>query len=306
MKFNTVSRSLIVALLGSALVITPALVFAQDSESHTSHTVTPVSSAVDVQIRNDGKVAVHGAKVTGISGTTITAQTVWGSTTLAWTVNTNSSTKFLRRSDSGSSVAEISVGDYLDFNGTLDTTQAGLVVNASMVRDASIQKMNASFSGTVQSIATSTNSFALLTHNRGVVTVTTTSSTTITKGGATGFSAIMVGDKLTAFGLYDNNAHTLAASKIAVSVSEILQKHTFEGKLQSAIGTTSLPTAFALIIGNTVYTVNVALNTPILGKTWATINLGSFQAGDNVRVYGSVEANNLTTIDAVVVRDASR
>jgi molybdopterin-binding protein len=142
-------------------------------------------------------------------------------------------------------------------------------------------------------------------------TVTTGSSTEfLFKGGKDATPAtVTVGDSINFNGALNGNGLTVAAKTVRDNSKEkqaILEKHTFEGKLNSAVGTTSLPTSFALTIGNSNFTVNVPVNTPILSKNWASVNLGSFQAGDTVRVYGSAEASNTSVIDAVVVRDATR
>jgi hypothetical protein len=82
--------------------------------------------------------------------------------------------------------------------------------------------------------------------------------------------------------------------------------HVFEGKLQSAIGTTSLPTSFSLLVDSVVHTVNVPANALILAKNWTATNLSVFQSGDTVRVFGSLQNSTSTVIDALVVRNASR
>jgi hypothetical protein len=214
--------------LAGALVIAPMAVFANNDKSDLDRGgVRSVGSELSIQINDNGKALVRGAKVTGVSGTTITAATMLGSTTLTWSVVTNGSTTFVDKGGRNVGLAGVTVGDILSFNGSLDATAASLTVNATSVKD------------------------------------------------------------------WSKN-------------TKILEKHVFEGKLQSTIGTTTLPATFGLAVGGTNYTVNVAVNTPILAKNWATTNLGTFISGDIVRVYGAVEAANLTTIDAVVVRDSSR
>jgi len=142
-------------------------------------------------------------------------------------------------------------------------------------------------------------------------TVTTASSTNfLYHGGKSSTSGVIaVNDNVNFSGTLNGNGLTVAANTVRDNSKEksaILDQHTFEGKLNAAIGTTSLPTSFSLKIGNTNFTVNVPVNTPILNKNWASINLGSFVAGDTVRVYGSAEASSTNILDAVVVRDATR
>jgi len=190
----------------------------------------------------------------------------------------------------------------------LDMTASQLTVNVTSVKDWSVQKMNDSFSGTVSAVNAGAGSFTLVTSSRGTVNVIVASSTTITKGGtAIPFSTINVGDKISkATGLYDLVSKNVNATSVVVYVDQgLLDKRTFEGKLQSIAGTTA-PTTLSLEVGSTTaYTVNVPAGISILGKTWLVLPLSSFKVGDTVRVYGAVELNNNSTIDATIVRDAS-
>jgi hypothetical protein len=87
-----------------------------------------------------------------------------------WNVVTDPSTSIIRRYGGSSLLSEISVGDYISFNGPLDTTKATATVNAKTVKDWSIQKRHADFSGSITSVATSTSSFVLQTKERGALT----------------------------------------------------------------------------------------------------------------------------------------
>jgi hypothetical protein len=120
---------------------------------------------------------------------------------------------------------------------------------------------------------------------------------------------LAVGDIVNLNGMLGSSGGLTLSAKVIRDLSKekvMIEKHTFEGKLQAAIGTTSLPTSFGLVSGNTTYTVNVPVGTPILAKNWASTNLGTFQANDTVRVYGSLNGSSTSMIDAVVVRDATR
>ncbi len=98
-------------------------------------------STLEVHISNKGKVNVQGAKVTSISGNTINASTSWGSVGLSWAVNVLSDTRLVRRFGGTATISEISVGDFIGFQGNLVTTSASpIVVNATKVKDWSIQK----------------------------------------------------------------------------------------------------------------------------------------------------------------------
>ena len=106
-------------------------------------------STFEVHISNKGKVNVQGAKVTAISGNTINASTSWNLVSLNWAVNVLPETRFIRRFGSKSALTEVSVGDIIGFQGNLvNTATSPIAVNATIIKDWSIQKKNASFSKT--------------------------------------------------------------------------------------------------------------------------------------------------------------
>ncbi len=222
---STAGKSVIIAAVAGSLVFAP-LAFAKDNDDKRQNlSIKPVhKSGLEVQIGESGRVLVRGATVTGVSGNTITATTVWGSASVTWTVNA-SNAQFVDRGGRNAGLADISVGDTVSFNGSLNTSASAFSVNATTVKNWSKDR-------------------------------------------------------------------------------KVLERHTFEGKLQS-IASTTLPTNFVLKVGDTNFTVNVAVGTPILKNNWSNTTLAQFAVGNTVRVYGSVQASSTTTIDAVVVRNAS-
>ena len=280
----------------------------------TTQSIQPTSpqaagSTLEVHIGNDGKVAVRGAKVTAISGSSISTSATFGAMTMNWVVNTNSSTEFLRRYGGKTTIAEIQVGDFVSFSGMLDTTQSIPTVNAVTIKDWSIQMAHTSFSGTVASIDPNVMTFVLQNPNHANISVTVSSSTVIKRGDVTiGFADIKVADKITKTeGWYNNLTRILKAEKVEVYVNKaLLNKRTFEGTLKSVSASTTLPTSFMLTLGSIDFTVDVPSGISILNKDWLQTPLSTFVVGDKVRVYGAVEANNTSVVDASVVRDASR
>jgi len=137
--------------------------------------ITPIALAKEktdrvlVHIGQNGKVEVHGAIVTGVSGSVITATTEWGSAKLTWTVDTASSTTFKDKSGrkGGKSkrqavgAADVVVGNTIDFNGALDSSSTGLHVDARVVHNKSLKAAPALgakgvFQGIIESIASTT------------------------------------------------------------------------------------------------------------------------------------------------------
>ncbi len=276
-----------------------------------------VGSTLEIHVSNNGNVLVRGAKVTGVSGTTVNASTMWGSATLNWTVNTDTNTQFIRRFGGQSSVSEISVGDFISFKGMVVTTASAFTVNAQILKDWSVQKQNATFNGTVQSVGT--NQFVLASRERGNITVNVSGTTAIKKGDATAvFADITVSANVTVSGVWDTQASTLAADRVLIRVPKPANsdnsenKMTIEGTVQSMTTSTTPGTVGTMIltVGNNEntqhaavnYTVTISSDTSILNNLWLKLAIGNIKVGDRVRVYGAVTGTN---VNATVVRDTS-
>lgn len=100
--------------------------------------VKSVGSKLEVSIADSGRVIVRGAEVTSVSDDTIRAETEWGSTALAWTINTDANTDFVTKSGSGSELRDIAVGQYVSFSGVIDGSGSALTVDADAVKNWSL------------------------------------------------------------------------------------------------------------------------------------------------------------------------
>ena len=131
------------------------------SQDHKSEAAL-VGSSLEVNINGDGGVLVRGAKVTAVSSSTISATTAWGSNVLSWTVNVDGSTELVpRKGENKITLSDIMVDHIISFKGDLVTTGSGLVVNAKVVKDWSIEKKEKPeqakvFEGTLKSVASTT------------------------------------------------------------------------------------------------------------------------------------------------------
>lgn len=253
-----------------------------------------------INVQENGHVLVRGAKVTGISGDTITASLNWGVLTGSMQVKTDSSTHFVQRNGGNGSLASIEVGHSISFQGTLDTTSTAPRVHASVVRNWSLQKIHISPFGIIQSINSSAKTFVLKTQDRGTPTVNVLSTTKILKTKATSsFDALAVGMRVGVKGVWDRTANTIDAEQIKIHMED--QKVLPNGKVK-AIATSSA-SSFTAEFGGKDYKVNIAVDTAVINKMWIKIPLTSFQVGDRIRVYGVVDGDE---IDATVVRNISR
>ena len=221
---NLVQKFGIVATSGAvltALAFAPVITLADnDNDKNKGDDNRRASQRVEVAIADSGNVLVRGAKVTAISGSTITAVTTAGASTLTWTVTTDGSTSFVTSTGSGSSLAQISVGDTISFAGALSGT--GLSVKATAVKDWTLGANERSIVGTVQSV-NSANSSLTITNgkdngndNKKVTTIQFTGSTVISGTGTT-FGSIVAGDKVKATGTVNADGTILTATSVTVS-----------------------------------------------------------------------------------------
>jgi len=221
-KFGAGLTSVAVA---SALAFLPIIASANEGNSKGKDRLA-AAQRVEVAINASGNVLVRGAKVTGISGSTLTVTTTAGASTLSWAVTTDSSTVFVTSAGSGSSLAQISVGDTVSFAGAL--TGTGLSVKASAVKDWTLGANQRSISGTVQSVNSASTSLILVGGNgkdndndkddKTRATIQFTGSTVIMLNGATTtFASIQTGDKVKATGTMNEGGTVLTATSVTVT-----------------------------------------------------------------------------------------
>ena len=113
-------------------------------------------------------VWLTGAKITAISGTStpnLINVTVFGQN---YKIQTATDTNIVRQywGKSAMDLSEFSVGDIINVYGTLDATDYFLV-HAKTIRNISIQKLHAVFTGKILSIASSTNTLPLKPKKKG-------------------------------------------------------------------------------------------------------------------------------------------
>lgn len=139
------------------------------------------------------------------SGTTFTVTKEGKS----YSVLTDSNTKFRRRFWGTATFNEMQIGDTLNVAGKW-TDEAKTTVQATLVRDVSIQKRQGVFFGTVQTV--NSKGFVMQTVNRDNQTVTVGSSTNYEnrKGEAIKFSDIKTGDRIRVRGLWNRQLNTIA------------------------------------------------------------------------------------------------
>lgn len=273
-------------------------------DKHEDKKATP-SPRASVAIDSKGSVHLTDAKVTAVSGNTVSVLTTWGTMTMPWTVQVDSSTN-ISHSGSVFTLASVMMGDTVSVQGTLTSTSP-FTVQAKTFTDPKMQNVKRSpFFGKVTAIATSTQSFVVATDTNGTQTVFVSAATQITKEGVVvaTLANLQVGDQVSVGGLWNQVQSTIQAERVKIFLNPQIKQTTFAGTLLSVASTTA-PTQIVIIAsGNGSAHENVVVNadTSILDRNWAKTTLASFATNDKIRVYGAAEG---ATITATVIRNVS-
>lgn len=278
----------------SAFLLAPALALAAPSEIH---------------INQDGKITAKNVVVMQKSenGTTLFSRVAWGDIFLRMTVLTTpngSAAKIIKNNGGAATYADVQVGDILSVEGTLSPNADSLLINATNIKDLSLNKEPKTFSGVVKSVDYS-GSFVLPDKKLGPVKVLVDSNTTVTKGVRTiALGEVAAGDKiLSTAGTYDFELKTLMATTVTVYQNKaVFNPKNFEGSLKSISGMT-LPVTAVVTVGKSDYTVYFADTAKVMSKNRTATTLQRFTAGDKVRFYGAIRQTNLFEIDADSIRN---
>ncbi len=282
-------KKILVTLLIS-LILAPIPTFALSSEIH---------------VTKDGKASVSSAKVMQQAGNTFFARLYWGDTFIRFTIKTNSSTKFLRATGEATTIAEIKDGDLLDVSGELQSQSDTLTINASSVKNSSVEKEQAVLSGTVTALDTSLRQFTLNNKERGLVIVKTATSTQFIKGNRSlDLEHIRIGDRIIKVsGDYDIPSKTLVATLVTTYVDPALYKpRLLIGKLIETPSPTEA-TTIKISVSNTPFSVFLGNNAGILRNNRSTTTIQRFIKGDTIRIYGTRREIDEPIIDAEVIRN---
>jgi len=182
---------------------------------------------IQINETSSGNMAwLTGAKITEISGTATATPNlikvkVFGQD---YKIDVSATTNVVRYSWGKSviNLSEFSVGDIINVYGTLDSTDYFLV-HAKTVRNVSIQKLHAVFTGNILSIASSTNSFTMEAKRTGIATLTvnTDSNTKIYSGkNLKSFSDLQVGMTVMTRGIWDRTMSKIQALLIRMKPFE--------------------------------------------------------------------------------------
>lgn len=208
------SQRLKLMLVVAVALVVALPVLADDTNTNTnSNTNVNINTSTPPVFRQHS-IYLHKAELTTISANVLTVT----AKSKTYTVNVTDKTKLLRKFGAKSNLAEFSLGNILQVQGKLTNEN---VIEAKIIRNTSIQKRRAAFTGLIDSVDTTAQKFVLKPNSRTTVTVSLTTNTKITqKSVVKTFADLVVGTKVTASGIWDKSNNTLTeVTKINILIN---------------------------------------------------------------------------------------
>lgn len=163
--------------------------------------------------------SIDGTLVT-MSSTTIPATLTMQSGATTYTVNVTAATNIVRKYNGSSDLSEFGVADLIRVEGTV----TGLTIEATRIKNLSIQMKGAAQWGTILTIdgTNKTFTFESKRRNAGTLTVSTGTSTKVFLGYRHGeFANLKVGMIVKVIGVWRPSQHTLTADRIFTKTTEV-------------------------------------------------------------------------------------
>lgn len=201
-KIGLASAAIVAGLLVSSAVL------ADEKKGDQGLGDKPAQPQMMVNINPSGHAALRGT-IDSVGANSLAVKS-WGG---LWTVNIASSTKSVRKFGGAANLSEFQKGDWVEAQGKINES-AVWTIDATMVRNNSIQTRNAEFSGTISNLSGS--SFSLATEKRGTVKVTVNADAKIMVNGKAGaVSDLQNGMKAGVKGVWDRTQTSVAASMVS-------------------------------------------------------------------------------------------
>jgi len=251
--------------------------------------------------------------LTVMSGTTVPAVFTITSGATTYTVNISATTKIVRKYNGTSDLGEFVIGDSIQVTGKLSNDVAN-TIDATKIKDLSIQRVGGTFKGAVVTLACSSNSFTFKPDGRVQQTVNLTTSTKITRGGIKIVCTDLVaGERAKVIGIWNTTNNTIRADRIIVdmkTISGTIASITpSDGTLPAVLTVTVkgkakvVHSSMSSSTPTTTWTVNVTSATKLYRHYLKTATIAEFLVGDKVEARGTVSAGNI--MNAKYVRNSS-
>lgn len=251
--------------------------------------------------------------LTVMSGTTVPAVFTVTSGATTYTVNVSATTKIVRKFNGTSDLGEFTVGDSIQVTGKLSNDVAN-TIDATKIKDLSIQRVGGTFKGAVVATFCSSNYFTFKPDGRVQQTVNLSTATKLTRGGTKITCAdLLAGERAKVIGVWNKTNNTVAADRVVVDMK------TISGTIASITpGDGTLPATITVTVKGksdkvkasnsgstptTTWTVNVTSATKLYRHYLKTATIAEFLVGDKVEARGTVSAGNI--MNAKYVRNSS-
>jgi hypothetical protein len=302
-KIKKTSASIIALVFAAAGLLSsvPLGIFAELSPGGLPTNKPPAT----ISITEKGDVKVKNIVIFQIAGSTFFARTYWGEAFVRWTVRTNKDTNLVKRFGGKAKLSEIAVGDVLDVEGSLLSGADSLNINATDIRDISLEKEEGSFSGKVVKADSAAGNFVMITDSGLTLTVDVGSNVSIKKGVIfIPLSKVVPGDVvLFVSGSYLQPTQTIEATNVEIyQTPDLFKPRNFQGILKNVSGP-DLPATLIVTVGAIDYNVVLDSKAQVFTAKKKLTKLQRFVVGDTVRFYGSIREAEQTTVDAEVVRN---
>lgn len=234
--------------------------------------------------------------LTAMSGTTAPAVLTVQSGLTTYTVNVSSSTTLVRKFFGTSTLDEFVVADLLVIKGVV----TGTTIEASHIRNLTIQRRGGSFPGKVISVDAAAKTFVLDPTARRVAnqTVHVSSNAKLFTGNQAGvFGDLAAGQKVMVIGLWRKTANTVEADRVMIKLTHL------EGKIATVTCTSDPKTMTITTKGqnSATWTVNLTSTTVIQDKQLNAAVCTDMAVDHQVKIQGLKTGTN--TIQAIKIWD---
>lgn len=129
--------------LGVLVLVGGTAIFIDSMPERIATTDSPIKAAAlskptyEMHIANNGLISMRGARITSISGNSLTAVLSWGSQSFTWNITTSPGSKgttFLNKAGEKISFTDLQVGSYISIAGLLDTSAPDPAIAAQIIR----------------------------------------------------------------------------------------------------------------------------------------------------------------------------
>lgn len=276
---------------------------------------TPAQAASEPAV---GSITVTGT-LTAISGTALpaTLSLLVGATT--YTVEVPTTAKIIRRYNGASDLGEFLINDRVEVRGNA-LNDAANTINATRVKNWSMQRVGGTFKGTIVTTDCANNMFTYKPDKRDQQTVYLSATTKITRAGEKGTCAgLKNGERAKVIGLWRESSKRIDADRVIVDMKTITgtiasitltngglpATLTIDRKVKVESSSVKVSTSGSDDAMTTeTWTVNVTSATKLFRRYMGKATIEEYLVGDKVEVRGTRTAD-ANTINANVIRNNS-